>query len=169
MMIDGLMDVNGSMKAIRKLNIPNSVAPAFVFHPMGAVSRPERTASVPETETDPDGSSLTHSAAAPARIEDLAFATIGELAALLLNRKITSVALTQMYLDRLKRYDQDAALRHHADRRSRAEAGGSGRRGDCGGQVSRAAARDSVGREGPAGGERLSHDVGRGRVRAPGV
>ncbi len=36
MMIDSLVDVNGSMKAIRKLNLPNSVAPSFVFHPQPA-------------------------------------------------------------------------------------------------------------------------------------
>src|ERR1700757_3206564 len=34
MMIDGLTDMNGSVKAIRKLNLPNSVAPAFVFQPL---------------------------------------------------------------------------------------------------------------------------------------
>ena len=42
---------------------------------------------------------------APANIEDLAFATVLELASLLYHRKITSLALTQMYLARLKRYD----------------------------------------------------------------
>jgi hypothetical protein len=36
MMIEGLTDDNGSIKAIRKLNLPNSVAPAFVFHPLPA-------------------------------------------------------------------------------------------------------------------------------------
>ena len=36
MMIDALVDQNGSMKAIRKLKLPNSVAPAFVFHPLPA-------------------------------------------------------------------------------------------------------------------------------------
>src|ERR1700677_3243094 len=36
MMIDGLVDQNGSMKAIRKLMLPNSVAPAFGFHPFPA-------------------------------------------------------------------------------------------------------------------------------------
>ena len=41
----------------------------------------------------------------PAQIEDVAFATVAELGALLRERKITSLALTQMYLDRLKRYD----------------------------------------------------------------
>src|SRR3569833_3987155 len=34
MMIDGLVDQNGSYKAIRKLKIHNSVAPAYVFQPM---------------------------------------------------------------------------------------------------------------------------------------
>ena len=41
----------------------------------------------------------------PSRIEDLAFATVRDLASLVQTRKITSLALTQMYLDRLKRYD----------------------------------------------------------------
>ena len=41
MMIDGLADQNGSCKAIRKLNIPNSVPPAFVFHPMPAMKAVE--------------------------------------------------------------------------------------------------------------------------------
>src|SRR6266568_3869948 len=36
MMIDGLVDRNGSMKAIRKLHLPNSVAPCFAFLPKGA-------------------------------------------------------------------------------------------------------------------------------------
>ena len=39
MMIDGLVDQNGSFKAIRKLNLPNSVAPAFVFHPLAGGNR----------------------------------------------------------------------------------------------------------------------------------
>ncbi len=36
MMIDGLVDQNGSIKAIRKLEMPNSVEPAFAFHPLPA-------------------------------------------------------------------------------------------------------------------------------------
>src|ERR1700722_3711455 len=34
MMLDGLADQHGSYAAIRKLNLPNSVAPAFVFDPL---------------------------------------------------------------------------------------------------------------------------------------
>jgi len=109
MMIDGLIDTNGSMKAIRKLHLPNSVAPAFVFHPLPATKEVAKAdcellpRSVGEIDVGIDvvGSPLS----APARIEDLAFATIGEMAGLLRTRKITSLALTQMYIARLKRYD----------------------------------------------------------------
>ena len=36
MMLDGLVDQNGSYKAIRKLKLPNDVPPAYVFHPQPA-------------------------------------------------------------------------------------------------------------------------------------
>jgi len=102
MMIDGLIDQNGSFKAIRKLKIPNSVAPAFVFHPYAAAGIAPRAA----TEA-PNGHGWTPdpNVTAPSNIEDLAFAPVSELASLLRARKITSLALTQMYLARLKRYD----------------------------------------------------------------
>jgi len=110
MMIDGLVDQNESCKAIRKLNLPNSVAPAFVFHPLPARapgdSNCEQLPPVDggtNIEIVDQGDNRTLSA--PARVEDLAFATIPELASLLRTRKITSLALTRMYIDRLKRYD----------------------------------------------------------------
>jgi Asp-tRNA(Asn)/Glu-tRNA(Gln) amidotransferase A subunit family amidase len=100
MMLDGLIDNNGSIKAIRKLKISNSVAPAYVFHPL------------PASASQPSGNRNEFSFVpigivpdAPARIGDLAFATVAELSGLLRERKITSLALTQMYLDRLKRFD----------------------------------------------------------------
>ncbi|MCL4551868.1 MAG: amidase, partial [Bacteroidetes bacterium] len=40
----------------------------------------------------------------PAKIEDLAFYSIGELAHLLKTRKVTSTQLTKMYLERLKKF-----------------------------------------------------------------
>jgi len=103
MMIAGLVDQNGSMKAIRKLNLPNSVAPAFVFHPQPAAKEQEPCATVEHDAFA--GWSPDPSVTAPTRIEDLAFATIRTLASLLQARKITSLALTQMYIARLKRYD----------------------------------------------------------------
>jgi Asp-tRNA(Asn)/Glu-tRNA(Gln) amidotransferase A subunit family amidase len=103
MMIEGLVDVNGSMKAIRKLKLPNSVQPAFVFHPMPA---PRPADTVVECGVGHGhGGGIGSNPAAPARMEDLAFATISELSALLQARKITSLELTKMYIARLKRYD----------------------------------------------------------------
>jgi Asp-tRNA(Asn)/Glu-tRNA(Gln) amidotransferase A subunit family amidase len=105
MMIDGLVDQNGSMKAIRKLKLANSVAPAFVFHPLPAV-RPIPAGGMPCLEPIGFGrDDLSTIPDAPAKIEDLAFASIADLGRLLANRKVTSLALTQMYLARLKRYD----------------------------------------------------------------
>ena len=102
MMIDGLIDQNGSYKAIRKLKLPNSVPPAYVFHPFAAAGGPPRVVAakpgVVGWKPDPD-------VTVPSNIEDLAFAPVSELASLLHARKVTSVALTQMYLARLKRYD----------------------------------------------------------------
>jgi Asp-tRNA(Asn)/Glu-tRNA(Gln) amidotransferase A subunit family amidase len=110
MMLDGLIDNNGSYKAIRKLKLPNSLAPAYVFHPLPAA----KTACDPNCEKLPptEGETLISDAdgdfrpgVAPAKIEDLAFASVTELSRLLRARKITSLALTKMYLERLKRYD----------------------------------------------------------------
>ena len=103
MMIDGLVDQNGSCKAIRKLDLPNSVAPAFVFHPLpAAAAREIRMISQKHAIVGWTPDSAVRS---PARVEDLAFATVSELASLLRAGKVTSLALTKMYLDRLKRYD----------------------------------------------------------------
>jgi Asp-tRNA(Asn)/Glu-tRNA(Gln) amidotransferase A subunit family amidase len=102
MMIDGLIDQNGSFKAIRKLKLPNSVAPAYVFHPLAAAGGAVHLATA---KPDVTGWKPDPRVAAPSNIEDLAFATVSELASLLHARKITSLALTQMYLARLKRYD----------------------------------------------------------------
>ena len=105
MMIDGLVDQNGSIKAIRKLNIPNSVSPAFVFHPMPAAKPIADGESSRRPKSGVKPAIRLHIPDPPARIEDVAFATVRELGLLLQARKITSVALTQMYLARLKRYD----------------------------------------------------------------
>ena len=107
MMMDGLVDQNGDYKAIRNLKLANSVAPAFVFHPFPAEAE-ER--EVLQELTRPMPWEPDRDVTAPAKIEDLAFATVSELASLLRARKITSLALTQMYLARLRRYDSKLHL-----------------------------------------------------------
>ena len=111
LMLEGLNNQRDSYAQIRELKLANSVAPAFVFHPLPA-TKAEASASAPGEEmlrrgTEPSlnggGSDIVPDI--PARIEDLAFASVRDLGLLLANRKITSLALTQMYLDRLKRYD----------------------------------------------------------------
>ena len=109
MMLDGLNDQRDAYAQIRALKIGNDVPPAYVFHP-GKAAKPDEKAANCYTEVpgtfigvDSVGSPLV----APAHIEDLAFATVGQVAPLLRDRKITSLALTQMYLSRLKRCDAE--------------------------------------------------------------
>ena len=109
MMLEGLNGQRSGYEEIRALKLANSVPPAYVFHPQPpATSKQNQKCDsmlIPEggitVEIDYVGSQPT----APSRIDDLAYATIGELANLLRWQKITSVALTEMYLARLKRYD----------------------------------------------------------------
>ena len=99
MMLDGLNQQRKSYDAIRALHIPNSVAPAYIFDPLSpgiAVDterRPMRISKAPAI------------ARAPSNLEDLAFLSVRELSEYVRTRKISSVALTEMYLTRLKRYD----------------------------------------------------------------
>jgi Asp-tRNA(Asn)/Glu-tRNA(Gln) amidotransferase A subunit family amidase len=99
-----LDNLNGHVKSfteIYKLHIPNSVAPALVFRPV-----------LPSTKFETEKRPLKISAApaiakqgVPKNIEDVCFASARELGELVRTKKVSSVALTQMYLERLKRYD----------------------------------------------------------------
>jgi Asp-tRNA(Asn)/Glu-tRNA(Gln) amidotransferase A subunit family amidase len=102
MMLDGLNDQRGSYEAIRKLKMANSVAPAFVFHPMPASAS---VCDCGEPTFRPIVSDNSTNAPAPARLEDLAFAAVAEIGSFLQAQRITSLALTRMYLDRIKRLD----------------------------------------------------------------
>lgn len=101
MMLSSLEDQAKGYDEIYQLHMPNTAAPAFNFDPV-----------LPSTKFETEKRPLRISAApaiaargVPKNIEDLCFATVRELAELMRIKKITSVALTQMYLDRLKRYD----------------------------------------------------------------
>ena len=99
MMIDGLNQQRKSYDVIRALRIPNSVAPAYIFDPL-----PPGVAV--ETELHPMRISKAPTLAnAPSNLEDLAFLSARELSEYVRTKKVSSVALTEMYLTRLKRYD----------------------------------------------------------------
>jgi len=113
LMLDGLSDQRDGYAQIRALKLTNDVPPAYVFHPGKAAEREkivisEKCLEVSRAVLEKNSVDSVEPISvpnAPARIEDLAFSTIDKLAPLLEFRKITSLALTQMYIDRLKRYD----------------------------------------------------------------
>jgi Asp-tRNA(Asn)/Glu-tRNA(Gln) amidotransferase A subunit family amidase len=100
MMLEGLTKQRDSVAVIRTMKIPNSVAPAFVFDPVPG-------GMVLETERKPMRMSAAPNVAALASAisEGLAFASVRELAELVKAQKVTSTALTKIYLERLKKYN----------------------------------------------------------------
>jgi Asp-tRNA(Asn)/Glu-tRNA(Gln) amidotransferase A subunit family amidase len=99
MMLDGLNQQRKAYDVIRGLRIPNSVAPAYIFDPL-----PPGVAV--ETEHHPMRISKAPTIAnALSNLEDLAFLSARELSEYVRTKKVSSVALTEMYLTRLKRYD----------------------------------------------------------------
>src|SRR2546422_925664 len=100
MMLESLNDQAKGYEEIYKLHIPNSVDPALVFDPVLPGMKFE-------TERKPMRLSKAPSVAAevPKNLEDLAFASVRELAELVRSKKVSSIALTEMYLQRLKKYD----------------------------------------------------------------
>ena len=85
-------------KAIQQVEMPNSVLPAFVFSPVPLSYKP----SFPDNKTNfllPTGTKL------PKNREDLCFYTVAELSELIRTRQVTSLELTRLFLERLKRFD----------------------------------------------------------------
>jgi Asp-tRNA(Asn)/Glu-tRNA(Gln) amidotransferase A subunit family amidase len=101
MMLENLNDQAKGYEEIYKLHIPNSVEPALIFDPVLPGMKFE-------TERKPLRMSKTRgnvASGAPKNLEDLAFSSVRELAELVRTKKVSSGALTEMYLERLKRYD----------------------------------------------------------------
>jgi len=101
MMLENLNNRAKGYEEIYKLHIPNSVDPALIFDPVLPGMRFERQRKPMRIS----GAPQTAAPGAPKNIEDLAFASVRELAELVRTKKVSSVALTEMYLERLKRYD----------------------------------------------------------------
>ena len=83
---------------LRQIRIDPNLAPPLYYSPivpgtrLDRVTKPFRAAPVPSLHR-------------PSNLEEVAFWPIGHLAHLLKTRQVTSVELTRMYLERLKRYN----------------------------------------------------------------
>src|SRR5882762_2068364 len=98
MMLDNLNEQAKGYEAIYALHIPNSVEPALLFDPVVNAAKYEMERRAARLSAMPNVSS-------PKKVEELAFASVRELAELVRKKKVSSSALTEMYLGRLKRYD----------------------------------------------------------------
>ncbi|HET7585533.1 MAG TPA: amidase [Gemmatimonadaceae bacterium] len=99
-MVRALQRQEQQIEQLHAITLPNSVPPAIIFDPVP----PGTTLDLPKTPS--------HGARAPVRppavsanLEDLAFLPVTALSELVRTRKVTSVQLTRMYLERLRRYD----------------------------------------------------------------
>jgi len=103
MMLESLNDQANAYEKIYALHLANSVEPSILFDPVlpGIRLETERKAMRPSKAP------AVASQDVPKNLERLAFANIGEWAELLRTKKVSSVALTEMYLERLKRYDPE--------------------------------------------------------------
>lgn len=99
MMVSRLNNQKQTIDALHKVALDNSVAPALVFDPM-----PPGTA-LPAKKKLPMVRERVAVMARPGSLEELAFAPVTRLSDLVRTRKVKPSELTEMYLDRLKRYD----------------------------------------------------------------
>src|SRR5438876_1070849 len=85
-------------EAVRKIDVPLDTEPAVVFHPALPGFHIKRASTKTKFRFGKNEPAQFKS------VEDLAFATVPQLAELIRTKKVSSVELTRMYLGRLKRY-----------------------------------------------------------------
>ncbi len=98
MMVAGLQTNESRIRALHEIELDNSEPPVLTFNPLPAgkgLPREPRRVEAPRARAR----------AVPRDLEDLAFASIAELAALLRARRVTAMQLTDMYLARIRRID----------------------------------------------------------------
>lgn len=98
LMKDDVEDNLKSYTSMRKYTLQNSTPPSLYFDPFPPGFKLEKE---PYPALDLELPQIER----PENLEDLAFATVPQLAALIKTRQVTSTELTQMYLARLKKYD----------------------------------------------------------------
>ena len=155
--LKGVNENLAKYNAIRAVALDNSIAPPLYFNPV-----------VPGMKIEREKRGFRRSEPArvtrPGNLEQVAFWPVTQLSELLRTKQVKSVELTEMYLARLKRYNPKllCAVTITEQLALRQARGGCG---NCGGEISRAAAGRAVRRERSRNGERLSDDLGSGAVQ----
>ncbi len=100
MMTRGLEQYKSAYESLREIDIPNNIPMALYFDPVppGVHPGPKNQHFVFNPEIPEK---------LPANLEDLAFYPVSSLARLIYQRKISSLQLTRLYLDRLQEYGDD--------------------------------------------------------------
>lgn len=96
-MLPGLQSRVPRYEGVRTVPLSNSIPSALIFDPIPVGAKFETVQNDPRW-TPPEEVAL------PEDMDDLAFYSVGELAALIRTRQISSEKLTSFYLDRLKKY-----------------------------------------------------------------
>jgi len=104
-----LSTLNGNLKGYESLSaikMPNSVPPAFVFNPLppGQEPVPPPTGADLRKPLHISPAPAVAGKEIPADLNALAFCTVRELGELVRRKKVSSLALTEMYIARLKKY-----------------------------------------------------------------
>lgn len=96
-MLELLTEYKMMYDTLRSVNLPNSVPPALNFNPIPVNKTFDKT-QLPLKFDDYSSTVM------PVNKKELAYYSIGQLAHLIKTRQITSVELTEFFLDRLKEY-----------------------------------------------------------------
>ncbi len=99
LMQNGVQEHLENFRKLREIPIPNDVSPALTFSPLLPGRGVPREKERPIRPSRPRASSISMASA------DLPFLSVIELGALLRAKKISSMELTRLYLDRLKQYN----------------------------------------------------------------
>ena len=119
LMVEELKGTQRQIAALHRMTIDNAVTPAVGFNPLLAdMAKPTpRPAKKPAMVRE-----RVAVMAVPSDLEELAYAPVSQLSQLVRTRKVTSMALTRMYLNRIEKHDpvlqavvtvtEQRALRH---------------------------------------------------------
>src|SRR5262245_34497923 len=97
LMVKDLAETETNYAKVRGIDIPNSVPPAFTFDPATGAERPASQAERLVFTKAPKP--------LPRNKDDIAYASLEDLSSWVKNGAITSVKLTELYLDRIRSLD----------------------------------------------------------------